>query len=230
MSKLLAIGINYTGTSNELKGCVNDVKDISDLYEKLYDVKDIMMLADNGLNISPTKQNILNGINWLVSNNKPNTQLFFHYSGHGSQVIDRNGDENDNKDECVIALDGTITDDELRIKLVDCVKDCSLFCVFDCCSSGTILDLDSKKSCLCFPSKIICISGCLDSQTSADTYINNKYCGALTHCLITCLQLNNNPEILVLHDSISRMLSKFKFTQTCTLSVTNSVDVSKKLF
>ena len=38
--------------------------------------------------------------------------------------------------------------------------------------------------------KMLMISGCRDSQTSADAYINKKYQGALTFHLLKVLELN----------------------------------------
>jgi hypothetical protein len=44
-----------------------------------------------------------------------NDLLFFSYSGHGSQVVDKNGDETDSRDEVILPLDfNVITDDELN--------------------------------------------------------------------------------------------------------------------
>ena len=54
----------------------------------------------------------------MLSDVKPNDSLFFHYSGHGSQVKDKSGDEDDNQDEVIIPLDfesaGVISDDVLK--------------------------------------------------------------------------------------------------------------------
>lgn len=36
---------------------------------------------------------------WLVKDAKPNDSLFFHYSGHGGQTKDLDGDEADGHDE-----------------------------------------------------------------------------------------------------------------------------------
>jgi hypothetical protein len=59
---------------------------------------------------------------WLVSDANKHDSLFFHYSGHGSQVRDSNGDEADGYDEVIFPLDyaqtGTIIDDELHDNLV----------------------------------------------------------------------------------------------------------------
>jgi hypothetical protein len=41
----------------------------------------------------PTRQNILASMQWLVQGAQPGDSLFFHYSGHGGSVRDRNGDE-----------------------------------------------------------------------------------------------------------------------------------------
>ena len=56
---------------------------------------DMVILMDSpqtGPRQQPTRQNILEAMAWLVSDAQPNDSLFFHYSGHGGQVVDLNGD------------------------------------------------------------------------------------------------------------------------------------------
>lgn len=50
-------------------------------------------LPNFGYRQQPTRQNILEAMAWLVSGAQPNDSLFFHYSGHGGQAADKNGDE-----------------------------------------------------------------------------------------------------------------------------------------
>lgn len=81
--------------------------------------------------------------------------IFFHYSGHGSQVAAKDGTatEGDGQDECLVPLDAyrnqgreywdlVIKDDwlteQFHDKLPDGVK---CICNFDCCHSGTMADL-----------------------------------------------------------------------------------------
>ena len=70
----------------------------------------------------PTRENIIEGMLWLVSGAQPNDSLFFHYSGHGSQEGDHDGDEVDGSDETICPLDyksaGQIVDDEMNALLV----------------------------------------------------------------------------------------------------------------
>lgn len=46
----------------------------------------------------PTLANLKAGISWLAAGAKPGDQLMMHYSGHGGQVVDTNGDETDGYD------------------------------------------------------------------------------------------------------------------------------------
>ncbi|KAK0207443.1 hypothetical protein IW262DRAFT_1530343 [Armillaria fumosa] len=50
-------------------------------------------------NIPPTRDNVLNALSWLDDDASFDDSLFIHYSGHGSQTVDTNGDEVDGKDE-----------------------------------------------------------------------------------------------------------------------------------
>jgi len=83
--KALLIGINYFNQRGQLRGCINDVRNMSAyLVENFgYKREDMVILTDDQQNpmSQPTKQNILRAMHWLVKDARPNDSLFFHYSG-----------------------------------------------------------------------------------------------------------------------------------------------------
>lgn len=83
--KALLIGINYFGQRGQLRGCINDVKNMSSFLNQAYGYQreDMVILTDDQQNpiSQPTKQNILRAMHWLVKDAQPNDSLFFHYSG-----------------------------------------------------------------------------------------------------------------------------------------------------
>ena len=83
--KALLIGINYFGQRGQLRGCINDVRNMSSyLVENFrYKREDMVILTDDQQNpmSQPTKQNILRAMHWLVKDARPNDSLLFHYSG-----------------------------------------------------------------------------------------------------------------------------------------------------
>lgn len=96
----------------------------------------------------PTRANIISAMQWLVAGAQPGDNLLLHYSGHGGRTEDLNGDEDDGFDECIYPVDfqqtqpGHIIDDIIHDI---CVKSlppgCRLTAIFDCCHSGSIMDL-----------------------------------------------------------------------------------------
>jgi len=117
--KALLVGINYTSIPGiTLKGCINDVVNMSHLLVDAFDYEsaNITVLRDDNNNKSlyPTRNNILNYLNNLVNQSGNLSEIWFHYSGHGSQVRDLNGDEADGLDEIIVPVDyrnnGFITD------------------------------------------------------------------------------------------------------------------------
>lgn len=102
-----------------------------------------------------TKKNILEEINTVWFNKlKPTDIAYFHFSGHGQQMADQDGDEIDGLDECIVPYDSPkdfkagvyegdklITDDEIRdafIKIRQKLGDHGhLIVVLDACHSGT---------------------------------------------------------------------------------------------
>jgi hypothetical protein len=164
--KALLVGINYFGQRGQLRGCINDVKNMSAfLHENFgYQRDDMVILTDDQQNpmSQPTKQNILRAMHWLVKDARPNDSLFFHYSGksellcvtgisltflgHGGQTKDLDGDEEDGYDEVIYPVDfrqvGHIVDDEMhRIMVTPLQPGVRLTAIFDSCHSGTALDL-----------------------------------------------------------------------------------------
>jgi len=148
--KALLIGINYFGQRGQLRGCINDVKNMSAFLNENfgYQRDDMVILTDDQQNpmSQPTKQNILRAMHWLVKDARPNDSLFFHYSGHGGQTKDLDGDEEDGYDEVIYPVDfrqvGHIVDDEMhRIMVTPLHPGVRLTAIFDSCHSGTALDL-----------------------------------------------------------------------------------------
>jgi hypothetical protein len=145
MKRALSVGINYPGQSAELRGCVNDSYMIKNLLEVRYGFEDITLLLDN----DATTENIRKALHALVDGAKPGDVIFFHYSGHGSQVFNQRDDAGDNEvdglDEiiCPVDLDWKekiIRDDELR-EIFDRVPNGVNLTVFlDCCNSGGGMD------------------------------------------------------------------------------------------
>jgi len=210
--KALLVGINYIGTDNALNGCINDIENMTEVLKQEFGYKDtdITIITDN-TNMKPTRSNIMKELLNLILSDAPD--LYFHYSGHGSQVKDVSGDEADKMDECLVPIDydinGMILDDELK-GLLQCLNsDKKLTMVLDCCHSGTGVDLAynvyeraGKLSLLNDPDiktnntrgRVICISGCKDNQTSADAFEAGEYQGALTFSLICAIKNIKKPQ------------------------------------
>src|SRR5271170_4993200 len=94
----------------------------------------------------PTKANTLRAVHWLVNDAWPTDSLFFHFSGHGGQTPDLDGDEEDGYDEVIYPVDfrlqGHIVDDEMhRIMVKSLPAGVRLTAIFDSCHSGSALDL-----------------------------------------------------------------------------------------
>jgi hypothetical protein len=141
VKKAVLVGVNdYKGVT-DLNGCINDVKDMHFTLRSLFrfETANIRVLTDS----RATKANIIARLQWLVKGAKPGDFLVFHFSGHGSQIRDRDGDElSDGLDEILCPYDmnwdGTfIVDDDLN-RIFSGLPDGVLLEVFlDCCHSGT---------------------------------------------------------------------------------------------
>jgi metacaspase-1 len=111
--------------------------------------------VDSLLNEKATKKNILAAIEALYNKAKEGDIVVFHFSGHGQQIEDNNGDEGDGYDEALIPYDAGamydpvnykgqnhLRDDELQAELTRIRTKIgskgSLIVLVDACHSGTI--------------------------------------------------------------------------------------------
>ena len=224
--KALLIGINYTGTNNELYGCINDVNCIKERITNS-GFTSINILTDL-TSKKPTRDNILSEFKNLLSGCKDGDLLFFLYSGHGSYDIDKNGDENTGYDQLIVPCDlKPIVDDELKTIIQQSLKEnVTLFAMFDSCFSGTVLDLryqymdslnydnysENKKQ-LDTKGNVFMISGCNDYQTSADSVFNNRPNGAMTWSLLESLKQKPNCNWRELVKSMRDLLKNSDYDQ-----------------
>lgn len=241
--KALLVGINYTGTSNELYGCINDVNSIK---EKItaQGFTDINILTDLTAN-KATRDNILAEFKTLLVNSQAGDLLVFCYSGHGSYVFDRNGDEADGRDEMIVSCDlQGIVDDELKALIQTHLKaDVTLFAMFDSCFSGSVLDLkyqyldtlnydnytENDKQ-LETNGNVFMISGCTDNQTSADAFINNNACGAMTWSLLEATKEKPGCSWRELIKLMRDKLKTSEFTQVPQFSSGTFVNIDTAVF
>jgi hypothetical protein len=232
--RAVLIGINrYQVPGADLRGCVNDVKNLTNALTTYYgfSAQDITSLTD----LQATKKAMQSAIQKLIASGKKGDTLLLHYSGHGANVPDDNGDEADHRDEilCPTDLDWNdpLRDDWLRKTLDKLRSGVSLTVIMDCCHSGsntrafTPPDAPIKERFLPCPLDLMAtesgrklrgtlrgqlgkaprgrkrksdivhadikemlITGCRDTQTSADAHIGGSFNGALTYYLVESIK------------------------------------------
>jgi len=258
--RAVLIGINrYQIPGADLRGCVNDVKNLGSVLTRFYGFPqgNITVLTDG----RATKKAMEAAMHRLIAKSRQGDVLLLHYSGHGSNVPDDNGDEADNRDEilCPTNLDwrDPFRDDWLRAEFDKLPAGVSLTVLMDCCHSGTNtralpqpdaprierflpcpLDLMASESGRALRGRVrgtlrrgtrglgrkrdvvhadipeLLITGCRDTQTSADAYIGGSYNGALTYNLCAVLrEAKGNITYRDLHERTLKKLRRGRFEQ-----------------
>ena len=260
--RALLIGINkYLIAGADLRGCVNDVADLTAVLTEFSGFKrsDITVLIDQ----AATRKAMIAGIQKLVKASKKGDVALLHFSGHGSHVpdADPNRDEADGRDEILcptdLNWDDPLRDDWLRTTFDTLAAGANLTVIMDCCHSGSntraIAPPDapvkqrflpspwdiaaaesgrrgatrvttelrrstraarSKKDVIAADIPEVLITGCRDTQTSADAFINGRYNGALTFAVVEAIRATEGQlTYRELHERASAVLKKRKFTQ-----------------
>jgi hypothetical protein len=145
----LLIGINsYPNFAprGQLTGCIHDVEVMRQVLTDAFNFPEsqVASLTDG----QATREGILGAMKDLVQRVGPDDVVVVHYSGHGSQMTDVEGDEPDGLDETIVPSDSgraphenrDIKDDEIYLWLKDLTaKTSNVTLIFDCCHSGTIV-------------------------------------------------------------------------------------------
>lgn len=131
----LCVGINnYPGVGNDLSECVNDVNDWE---QTLSDRGWLVKRLTDGL---ATRENVLANVKYLLNKANPSDSVLIQFSGHGTQLPDINGDEDDGMDEAICVYDGLVMDDEIwEIMRTYKKPGTALVFVSDSCHSGSMV-------------------------------------------------------------------------------------------
>jgi hypothetical protein len=136
--KALCVGINdFPGSSNDLKGCVNDANAWATLLAERFDFArpNVKVLLDS----QATKSAIMAGLKSLLARAAAGDVLVFTVSSHGTYIADDSGDEAYDEAICPYDCDrNLIVDDELRELFSGLGAGASLTVIADTCHSGTI--------------------------------------------------------------------------------------------
>lgn len=234
--RYVCIGINYSKTQVALSGCIKDAQMMRD-FIKTKGAMGILLSDDSDPDgeMYPSRKNILRAIQWGLSSAtiedyldptiedfpvmKEGTVCFISYSGHGSSVMDVNGDEDDGRDEviCPIGVDGQldpfIVDDTLgEIFRARCKKDCNVVILTDSCHSGSNSDLRyaiqgrrfvENKSGVITSGPIFHIAGSKDSQYSYE----DGNGGYLTAAFLHTMRTAPKSTLITIHTRIQSYLS-----------------------
>ena len=215
VKRALLIGINKYQAVPKLQGSINDIETMRQILLTRWGFpeKYIVVVKDE----AATRAGILAALEQLVKEAGPQDTVYFHYSGHGSQVEDLNGDEEDGLDETIVPQDGRsgdvrdITDDELDAVFAR-LRARNALIVLDSCNSGTATrsldirtrsipqdtrvdiyrkaDQASVKTRAVVPvvtSRYVVMSGAASNQEALDGPVDGRYHGFFTFALARSL-------------------------------------------
>jgi hypothetical protein len=135
----LHIGLNrvdpahYDGWDGQLTACEFDANDMKAIAESRGFQTTVLLTAD------ATADAVLGAIEAAAGELTEGDLFFCSYSGHGGQVPDRNGDEEDDRsDETWVAFDREIVDDELYALWGKFAPGVRVLVLSDSCHSGTV--------------------------------------------------------------------------------------------
>ena len=130
----LLVGVN----DDTLRGPSRDVYRVNSHLQKHFDnYKPTLLINQNA-----TKANILRNFQDMVNNLKDNDTGVFHFSGHGTSIVNDDLASDDGKDEVILSHDlQFIRDDQIFNLLQQVPASCQMILIFDNCSSATMADI-----------------------------------------------------------------------------------------
>ncbi|MGD9960114.1 caspase family protein [Nocardioides sp.] len=144
----LHIGLNhvdpaqYDGWDGELQGCLNDAASMKALAEAAGFSTSTLIDGE------ATSVGVVSALASLAAQAAPGDLCLVSYSGHGGQVDDTDGDEDEGQDETWVLFDRQLLDDELRVAWSQFPAGVRILVISDSCHSGTVVrdDVDTRIS------------------------------------------------------------------------------------
>jgi hypothetical protein len=235
--RALLIGINNYQAVPHLMGSLNDVAAMQQILITRWGFPsgNIKTLTEQ----AATRAAILAALQEMVQESGPGDTLVVHFSGHGSQVQDLNGDEEDGLDETLVPYDGRtpgvpdIVDDELD-EIFSHLRSSTVLIVLDSCHSGTAtrgvefrtrgIPQDMRINLYAQPatttraivprveSRYLVMSAVAEDQEALDGPIDNEYHGIFTYALSRSLAAS--PRGASPRDVFARVGEEMKRLQT----------------
>lgn len=181
---MIICALDYKKTRNPLT-CSVDGENMLNLARQCSNVN-VEMLSNDEATVENARRLIQN----VGARCKPGDYFVFYYAGHGAELPDQDGDEDDAKDEafCFVDEHGQtssacwLRDDDFATIVTSSIHaETKVLILADCCHSGTVADLDKPAW---SGHQVISVSGCLDKQTSGDTGKG----GIFTHAMLLAIE------------------------------------------
>ena len=137
----LTIGLNsvdpghYQGWSGDLTACEADARDMAQI------AKSRGFTVNSLLTKAATRGAVVQAIRTQAESLVAGDIFMVSYSGHGGQLPDLNGEEDDGEDETWCLFDGELVDDELYAALGGFAAGVRILVFSDSCHSGTVVKL-----------------------------------------------------------------------------------------
>lgn len=209
---LIAINDYKSSEFGDLRGALNDIELIRQVLTTRFGFSEenVRTVTD----ADATRVGILHALEDFVAQAGPEDQVYVHYSGHGSQVKDLNGDESDGLDETLVPHDGRtegiadITDDELGAALSQ-LRTSDALIVLDSCHSGTATrgtgirtrsipqdtrielyahnEVGRRAVTALEDASYVLMTGAASNQSALDGPVDGQYYGFFSYCLGTSL-------------------------------------------
>lgn len=135
----LTVGLNavdpkhYAGWEGRLRGCENDARDMASIATAAG------CSGTTLLTQSATATEVLKQISQAAQALQPDDFFLLGYSGHGGQIKDVNGDDEDGLDETWCLYDRQLIDDELYAMWAQFRPGVRILVLSDSCHSGTVI-------------------------------------------------------------------------------------------
>lgn len=133
----ICLGINdysWLSPSASLRGCVRDAQEWAGLFADYFGFDEIHLLT----NAAATPSGLQSAISRVAERAVAGDLVAITYSGHGTQVPDADGDEQDGYDEAIVLHGRVYTDDAIHGDLSVFPPDIRVVLVSDSCHSGTV--------------------------------------------------------------------------------------------